>query len=600
MNFGNFGVAARLYLVTSVLVLVLAGVSVLSWNKSSNVRSFVARTQGVTLVQLGRAADMELNVTRLSLQLRHAMLVKTPTAKADTLADISAKRKILDTLLSEFETALDTPEKKANFAKVPKVFAEFWVDAEVNLKLIEADQRDDAFAYLVDKTIPTRNRLLALLSSEKNRLGAQLADDIGGVVGNSIDVRNDIAGVTLLVAVVLLLLAWHVGSLLRRRVALAAGMAIRVRDGDLVATVDNNVRDEFSPLLSALNDMQASLIRVVSTVRMNAESVATASAEIAQGNNDLSSRTEQQATALEETAASMEQLGATVRHNADNAKQASQLAMKASSVAVVGGNVVTQVVETMKGINDSSRKIADIIGVIDGIAFQTNILALNAAVEAARAGEQGRGFAVVAGEVRSLAQRSADAAKEIKGLINASVERVGHGTLLVDKAGETMAEVVSSIKRVTDIVGEISSASQEQSMGVQQVGQAVMQMDQATQQNAALVEQSAAAADTLKVQALTLVEAVAVFQLPGGRSVNFLHSVAVKRATSMPAPTRVPLRKPVALAGASASRMTAPPKSAAQFPATRPSAAALASPKSPAPSPAPKAVASGGDDWESF
>jgi methyl-accepting chemotaxis protein len=209
----------------------------------------------------------------------------------------------------------------------------------------------------------------------------------------------------------------------------------------------------------------------------------------------------------------MEELGSTVRHNADNAKQASQLAQQASSVALAGGEVVSQVVDTMKGINESSQKIADIIGVIDGIAFQTNILALNAAVEAARAGEQGRGFAVVAAEVRSLAQRSAEAAKEIKSLITASVERVGQGSMLVDKAGDTMSEVVTAIRRVTDIVGEISSASQEQSQGVAQVGEAVTQMDQTTQQNAALVEQSAAAADSLKTQALALVEAVAVFKL---------------------------------------------------------------------------------------
>ncbi len=593
MKFGNFGIAARLYLAAAVLVLGFVGVSVVSWNKSNNVQSFVDHTSNVTMVQLSRVSEMELNVTRVSLQLRHGMLVKTPADKATTLADIAVKRKLLDTLLTEFENTLETPEKKAGFANVHKGFADFWADGVANIKLIEADQKDEAFTYLVDKTIPTRNLLLALLSGEKKRLATQLSDEIHGVVSNSTDVRNYVAVATLLGAVILLFVVWHVGALLRHRVALAGSMATRVRDGDLVTTVDDTAHDEFSPLLSALNDMQASLIRVVSTVRVNADSVATASAEIAQGNNDLSQRTEQQASALEETAASMEQLGATVRHNADNAKQASQLAFKASSVAVAGGDVVSQVVDTMKGINESSRKISDIIGVIDGIAFQTNILALNAAVEAARAGEQGRGFAVVAGEVRSLAQRSADAAKEIKSLISASVERVGHGTVLVDKAGETMAEVVSSIKRVTDIVGEISSASQEQSMGVQQVGQAVTQMDQATQQNAALVEESAAAADTLKVQALTLVEAVAVFQLPGGRSMAPPPAVSVKRAaTSTPSPARAPQHKPASLAAASAPRM-APAKPAARPPA------ALSSPKASAPSPSPKA-AGGNDDWESF
>jgi methyl-accepting chemotaxis protein len=266
----------------------------------------------------------------------------------------------------------------------------------------------------------------------------------------------------------------------------------------------------------ALKRAFARMDSALGEVRRSSASIETASAEIATGNQDLSSRTEQQASALEQTAASMEQLGSTVRQNADNARQANQLAMGASTVATKGGQVVGQVVETMKGINDSSKKIADIIGVIDSIAFQTNILALNAAVEAARAGEQGRGFAVVASEVRTLAQRSAEAAKEIKGLIGTSVERVEQGTALVDQAGETMAEIVTAIQRVTDIMGEISSASTEQSAGVAQVGQAVTQMDRATQQNAALVEQSAAAAESLKDQARQLVQVVSLFKLSQG------------------------------------------------------------------------------------
>jgi methyl-accepting chemotaxis protein len=294
--------------------------------------------------------------------------------------------------------------------------------------------------------------------------------------------------------------------------AVAADLARCVAQGNLNGHVDLNPGDTQS-LMAQLATMQASLAKVVGNVRQNAEGVATASAQIAQGNQDLSQRTEAEASALEETAASMEELGSTVKQNADNATQANQLALGASTVAIKGGEVVSQVVETMKGINDSSRRIADIISVIDGIAFQTNILALNAAVEAARAGEQGRGFAVVASEVRSLAGRSADAAKEIKSLITASVERVEQGTALVDQAGATMKEVVSSIKRVTDIMGEISAASSEQSAGVSQVSEAVSQMDRVTQKNAALVEESAAAAESLKGQARQLVQAVAVFKL---------------------------------------------------------------------------------------
>ncbi len=283
--------------------------------------------------------------------------------------------------------------------------------------------------------------------------------------------------------------------------------------GDLSEAIEPQGDNELAQVLGALKSMQSSLVRVVSSVRSGSEGVATASAEIAQGNNDLSARTESQASALEETAASMEELSAQVKHNAENASQANQLASSASTVAVRGGDVVGRVVETMKEINDSSKKISDIISVIDGIAFQTNILALNAAVEAARAGEQGRGFAVVASEVRSLAGRSAEAAKEIKNLINASVNRVELGTALVDEAGVTMSEVVASIKRVSDLVGEISSASGEQAAGVAQVGEAVTQMDQVTQQNAALVEQMAAAASSLKSQATELVQTVSVFKL---------------------------------------------------------------------------------------
>jgi methyl-accepting chemotaxis protein len=311
-------------------------------------------------------------------------------------------------------------------------------------------------------------------------------------------------------------LAWVITRHLSRqlggepRVAMAVLGAVAA--GDLSTPVPLRAGDSTS-LMARLAAMQRSLADTVTQVRSGSEGVATASSEIAQGNQDLSGRTEQQASALQQTAATMDQLGATVRNNADSARQAKQLALGASTVAVKGGEVVGKVVQTMKDINHSSKKIADIITVIDSIAFQTNILALNAAVEAARAGEQGRGFAVVATEVRSLAQRSAEAAKEIKSLISASVERVNRGTHLVGEAGQTMDEIVTAIGRVSDIVGEISSASSEQSTSVAQVGQAVTQMDHATQQNAALVEESAAAAESLRQQAQQLVQAVAVFKL---------------------------------------------------------------------------------------
>ena len=324
--------------------------------------------------------------------------------------------------------------------------------------------------------------------------------------------RNWIIAQLIISIVVAVVFAQWITRLIKQPIDEGVRTARRIAEGDLTMHVRASAKDEIGDLLRALSDMQDTLAGIVGGVRRNSEGVASASAQIASGNHDLSARTEQQASALEETAASMEELNSTVRQNADSARQASQLATNASAVAVKGGEVVQRVVETMKGINDSSRKISDIIGVIDGIAFQTNILALNAAVEAARAGEQGRGFAVVASEVRSLAGRSAEAAKEIKGLIGASVERVEHGTQLVDQAGTTMTEIVSSIRRVTDIVAEISAASDEQSNGVAQIDQAVTQMDTSTQQNAALVEEMAAAASSLKGQAEELVSAVSVFR----------------------------------------------------------------------------------------
>ncbi len=317
-----------------------------------------------------------------------------------------------------------------------------------------------------------------------------------------------VAGLALLVV-----LSWVLVARIRQSLSEVSGVARRIGEGDLSRPVQVSGRGEVAAMMLAMQQMQASLVRIVGEVRLSSDSIATGSSEIATGNADLSQRTEEQASNLEETAASMEELTSTVKNNADTAHKAAALAGEASRAAVQGGEVVGQVVSTMEEISAASRKITDIISVIDGIAFQTNILALNAAVEAARAGEQGRGFAVVASEVRSLAQRSADAAREIKTLIGASVEKVENGTQLVSEAGRSMEGIVAQVQRVSDLIGEISSGTSEQTTGISQVGEAVTQLDQVTQQNAALVEQSAAAADSLRHQAAKLAEVVSVFRL---------------------------------------------------------------------------------------
>ncbi|OHV95394.1 chemotaxis protein [Janthinobacterium lividum] len=332
------------------------------------------------------------------------------------------------------------------------------------------------------------------------------------------------------------LIAWWLAHNISGPLRAAIDVARQVAHGDLTVQVDVRSKDETGELMQALKDMTASLLRIVTEVRGGTQAIATASRQIASGNIDLSARTEQQASSLEETASSMEELTSTVQRNAQNASEANGLAASASTVAGKGGAVVAQVVETMGSINDSSRKIVDIIGVIDGIAFQTNILALNAAVEAARAGEQGRGFAVVATEVRNLAQRSAGAAKEIKGLINDSVAQVENGARLVDEAGHTMREIVDSVHKVSSIVGQISAASDEQRAGIEQVNQAIGEMDQVTQQNAALVEEAAAAAESMQEQAARLADAVSVFRTA---QVDAIPALASRPAAHRPVPLKV-------------------------------------------------------------
>jgi len=418
---------------------------------------------------------------------------------------------------------------------------------------------DGAKAYLNDmaKLTELRGKDAGVADLDKAVAGAdkQIGDALSGLFAlTSEDTKkasqemtartNEARSLVLSAAVVLLVLgvvfALFITRSITRPLNEAVGVAQKVAVGDLSASIEVKTSDETGMLLQALRNMNENLRKIVGEVRIGTDAIGTASRQIASGNADLSQRTEEQASSLEETASAMEELTSTVKQNAENAKQANQLAAGASSIAVKGGEVVGQVVNTMSSINESSKKIVDIIAVIDGIAFQTNILALNAAVEAARAGEQGRGFAVVATEVRTLAQRSAAAAKEIKQLISDSVHKVEDGTRLVDEAGKTMDEIVASVKRVTDIMAEITAASQEQSSGIEQVSQAVTQMDEVTQQNAALVEEAAAAAESMQEQAQNLVRAVAVFKLAQGEERK---PVPVKAERAPATVTHLPARE---------------------------------------------------------
>ncbi|HWU96881.1 MAG TPA: methyl-accepting chemotaxis protein [Oxalicibacterium sp.] len=401
-------------------------------------------------------------------------------------------------------------------------------------------------------------------------------------------VRNiSIAAILFGVAVAAFMAFWLI-RLIARPLHEAVQVAKSVAAGDLTQRIHVTSTNETGQLLQALKEMNDSLARTVSAVRHGTETITVASSEIATGNADLSSRTESQAGSLEETASSMEELTSTVRQNADNARQANQLVLTASEVAIKGGSVVSQVVDTMGSINQSSKKIVDIISVIDSIAFQTNILALNAAVEAARAGEQGRGFAVVASEVRSLAQRSAGAAKEIKELIGDSVSKVDAGSKLVDEAGVTMDEIVNSVKRVADIMSEITAASQEQSSGIEQINQAITQMDEITQQNAALVEEAAAAAQSLQDQATDLSRAVSIFRINNDETLIAMDSHAQAPALSSPQAGRI--AAPAAKAETPAApRVSAKPAAPVAKPAAKPAA--------PARKPA---LADGDDGWEEF
>ena len=585
-------ISTRLTLAFALMTLITAilaafGIWQLRELKLDNEEIATVHTHRNTLA-LRWAAVININGVRV-----HALLKSSDAGYIDSLQqDMASSIKSANDIQKELEALVQDEKGKALMANVAKERKAY---LDTRTELLQKKKAGEDIGAAVDRDLQP---LATLYLKSLDQLQAYLQDSLTAVQAEAEATAKAsqiflgiIAGISIALG---MLLAVLVTRSITRQLGGEPGEAVilarNVAAGDLSVQIALKPGDT-SSLMAQLREMQTSLAKVVGHVRQNSEGVATASAEIAQGNSDLSARTESQASALEETAASMEELNATVKQNADNAAQANQLAMSASSVAVHGGEVVGQVVETMKGINDSSRKISDIIQVIDGIAFQTNILALNAAVEAARAGEQGRGFAVVASEVRSLAGRSAEAAKEIKALIDASVLRVEEGTAQVNQAGVTMTEVVSSIRRVTDLVGEISAASSEQSAGVSQVGEAVTQMDQVTQQNAALVEEMAAAASSLRSQSQELVQVVAVFKLGDVHQQHLLAPpAAVRAATPKSQPYRGTERRQGAIPKGAAARTRA-----SSAPAVRTAPAQLVAIK------VPKTTSAGGDDdWTSF
>ncbi|GAB3184232.1 methyl-accepting chemotaxis protein [Hydrogenophaga aquatica] len=587
-------IKAQLLLLMGVLLLMLVGVGALGAYElrvaERRVETLYA-DRVVPLSQLKKVADMyAVNI----VDAAHKAADGAFTLAQALAAVQGARKEIADTWQAYRATRL-TGEEAALVARIEPMFKVTDASTDRLESLLKAGDQAGVGEFRAREMYPVFDPLQEVVAGliqvqldESQRAYAQAQAD-------SMAVRwTVLASIAAACCVGVALSMWIIGGLVRALGAEPAEVRLvaqTVAQGDLTGNFRLRQGDHDS-VMAAMQTMNENLKRIVGTVRSNAESVAAATVQLAQGTQDLAGRTEAQASTLEQTAAAMEQLGTTVQHNADSAQQANQLAHSASEVAGSGGDVVAQVVDTMRDIDTSSQKIADIIAVIDGIAFQTNILALNAAVEAARAGEQGRGFAVVAGEVRSLAQRSAEAAKEIKTLITASVERVSQGTALADRAGATMGQVVDSIRRVTDLVGEISSATREQTQGMAMVSDAVTHMDRDTQQNAALVEESATATQSLSRQAAALVDAVAVFKLGDGLAPRKIVAQARPAQAELPVPraARAPALAPAAAPSEPQKRQALPVHKSAAVPPPAAKHARLAKPVA-------EAVA---DEWESF
>jgi methyl-accepting chemotaxis protein len=592
MNLTNMKVGMRLGLGFALVLVLLVMVTVVGILRMAQIQDRLDHVVSVNNISTRLVIDMRNNVSDRVASLRTLTLMTDPADMEPELNKFKAQTAKYDAaqqkLSQVFEKDASAAEKTL-LAQIKEHEANAMPAIAKASELYLAAKPEDATRVMVKEIRPVQKKwmeALDQLGQLEDKQNAQSQLDAEAAFQNA---RNYMLALLALAVAMGVAAAWVITRGLLKQLGgepnYTAKIAGSIAHGDLSIAIETNASDRGS-LLVEMKEMRNSLVDIVSQVRRGTETIGTASREIAAGNIDLSSRTELQASSLEKTASAMERLTGTVKQNADNAREANQLAATASDVASKGGQVVSQVVDTMGSINDSANKIVDIIGVIDGIAFQTNILALNAAVEAARAGEQGRGFAVVASEVRNLAQRSAAAAKEIKTLIGDSVEKVERGSKLVGQAGVTMDEVVASVKRVTDIMGEIANASAEQSAGIEQVNHSIIEMDSMTQQNAALVEEAAAAAQSLQDQAGELGRVVSIFKLVEGEEA-FAHEAALAAL----APSNLPAVRPPA-------RRAARP--ALKKPAAQSSAAQAAAQKPAAPARASKVAATAGDEWEEF
>ncbi len=513
MSLNRLKIASKLWLFIGLILALLVGIAGVGLVRSASILG-EGRAQQLVAYQMVQVATRWNGLTETNAARNHALIVSSDPVLTDAFKEaVTATTNEISVMQKQLEALPLTDADKTQLQKIADLRKSVIALREKARAARTDGKQDEAMQILSTQYLPTMASYIAaqkeLVKMQEQRVVDVQADTERRRQANSVGILVGLAVVVVLIATGTI---WLVRSI-RDPLDQANDIAARIAEGDLSSSISTQRADEFGSLLRSLAAMNDSLVRMVSEVRLSTDNIATASAEIASGNNDLAQRTEQTSSNLQSTASSMDALTATVQHSSDNSRQASALAASASTVAQRGGAVVTQVVTTMQEIDASSKKIADIIGVIDGIAFQTNILALNAAVEAARAGEQGRGFAVVASEVRSLAQRSAEAAKEIKGLINTSVEKVESGTRLVTDAGATMEEIVQSVRRVADVISEITEAAHSQSSGIAEVNNAIGNLDQMTQQNAALVEESAAAAESLREQADRMKESVAVFRV---------------------------------------------------------------------------------------